>query len=130
GTLAGGVLQMIVNTDTQGLAASILTLGPASGINTVQATSPGVVGIPITFTATGIGNLALTAGNNQVGVVSVPLASPFIVTATGAAGVPVANAPVGFQITAGGGSLAATTVNTNAQGQASVVLTLGASAGL
>src|SRR5207248_1888958 len=119
GTLTGGVLQSIINTDAQGLAMTTLTLGPAVAINTVQATSPGVVGIPITFSATGIGAISLTSGDNQVGIAGTPLANSFVVTVTGAAGVPISNMPVTFQITAGGGSLDVMTVNTNSQGQAS-----------
>ncbi len=57
------------------------------------------------------------------------LANPFIVKVTDAGSNPVPGVPVTFLVTAGNGTLTATTVVTNAQGLASSLLTLGATPG-
>ncbi len=41
------------NTGTDGLASTTWTLGPATGIQTAEATAAGLTGSPIAFTATG-----------------------------------------------------------------------------
>ena len=40
-------------TGADGLASTTWTLGPAAGTNTLQATSSGAIGSPVTFTAAG-----------------------------------------------------------------------------
>ena len=129
GIFSNGNSQVIVNSDSLGLASASLTLGPAAGANLVQAVAIGLNGNPINFSATGIGSLTLASGNNQVGAASAPLASPFVVTLIGAAGIPISNTPITFTTTAGGGTLVSAVVNTNAQGQASDTLTLGSAGG-
>ena len=88
---------------------------------------------PAIFVTTGVAATATTlylfTGNNQSGTVSQPLGSPFVVRVTDANYDPVAGVLVTFTVTAGGGSLSVTQASTNAQGQASTVLTLGPSAG-
>jgi hypothetical protein len=53
GRLAGGVTQLVVNSNAQGLASVSFTVGPNPGVNTVTASSGTLTGSPITFTATG-----------------------------------------------------------------------------
>jgi hypothetical protein len=49
-------------TDATGVATlTRWTLGPAPGANTVTATAPGLAGSPVTFNATGVGVLTITA---------------------------------------------------------------------
>ena len=50
----GSVSPAQANTDQLGLASTTLTLGPQPGVNTVRATSTGLTGSPLTFTATAI----------------------------------------------------------------------------
>src|SRR5207244_9612928 len=57
------------------------------------------------------------------------LPHPLVVTASGAGGTPLPDIKVTFAVASGGGSVSATSVTTNAQGQASTVLTLGPTAG-
>lgn len=135
-TGGGGIVnQGRVLTNGLGQAASRLTLGATPGPNTVTATSPGITGSPITFTATGnTGSppttIALTSGNNQSAVVNTVLPIPFVVTVKNAAGLPCQGVSVVFAVTLGGGRLSATTVATDATGQAKTTLTLGATPGV
>ncbi len=49
-------------TDATGVATlTRWTLGPVAGANTVTATAPGLAGSPVTFNATGVGVLTITA---------------------------------------------------------------------
>ncbi|MCX6592349.1 MAG: Ig-like domain-containing protein [Acidobacteria bacterium] len=80
--------------------------------------------------------IRLVSGNNQTGVIGGLLAQPLVVNLTDAAGKPVPNKPVIFKVTQNNGSVSggatpmpSAIVNTNAQGQAQVRLTLGLRAG-
>ncbi len=83
-----------------------------------------------TYTAANGATISLASGNNQAGVAGSTLGSPFVVTAKSAAGTPVAGLAVTFTVTSGGGTLSASTVATDAQGQAQSTLTLGRTAGM
>lgn len=125
------------------------------GANNVNEPAPGAAGTTQTLDITGTGSAALTASNfsvktyisgaappvssapasllavsgtGQTGSAGQPLPSPFVVKVTNAAGSGIANVPVIFAVTGGGGALSAATVLTNADGLASTVLTLGAGA--
>ena len=74
-------------------------------------------------------SLALVSGNGQTATAGTALASPFVVVVKTASGAPVSGIVVAWAVTAGGGSLSATSTITNGSGQASVTLTLGAVAG-
>jgi adhesin/invasin len=131
---AGGTLSATnVNTNAQGQAQTSLTLGKTAGPNTVTATATGLAGSPVTFNETGTAGpaktVALTSGNNQNGVAGSALALPLVVTVTDANANPVSGFAITFAVTAGGGTLSASNVATNAQGQAQTALTLGAAAG-
>jgi len=136
-TAGGGTLTAAnVSTDVSGLASSTLTLGASAGTNTVTAASGALSGSPITFSATGVAaigppaTLTLVSGNGQTGTPGQPLATPFTVKVADAGGNAVSGVTVTFAVTAGGGSLSATTVSTNTSGLASSTLTLGSGAGI
>lgn len=74
--------------------------------------------------------IVLFSGNHQSGVVAQLLPQPISVKVTDAGGNPVAGVRVAFAVTAGSGSLSATSVLTTAQGVASVTWTLGPTAGV
>jgi hypothetical protein len=68
------------------LAATALTLGAIPGNNTVSATSSGLNGSPITFSAVGTSRTSLNphyiysiSGNSQSGLTGQSLSSPFVV---------------------------------------------------
>ena len=73
--------------------------------------------------------IAFTGGTGQSAVVGSPLPQPIVARVTGADNLGVEGVIVTFAVTAGGGSLSATTDTTDANGNASVLWTLGPTAG-
>ena len=134
-TAGEGILSSTTaTTDANGQATTTLTLtlGSELGTNTVSATVEGLE--PETFTATSVGqaipdSLAKVSGDGQEGTVGAVLAEPFVVSVLDADGAAIAGAVVTFSVTAGGGTLSATTATTDANGQARSRLTLGSDAG-
>jgi F420-0:gamma-glutamyl ligase len=79
-------------------------------------------------TTTGLTATTITANaatNAQTGVVGTALAQPVAVIVADQNGAPLANATVNWAVTAGGGSVASSTSVTDANGNATVVWTLG-----
>jgi hypothetical protein len=73
--------------------------------------------------------ISIVSGKNQTGKPGQPLAAPFVVKTTDITGNPVPGISVTFAVTAGGGTLSATQVFSDAQGLASSTLTLGSATG-
>jgi len=121
-----------VNTGTDGQAQVTVTLGTTAGTVTVTATASGIA-TPVTFSLTALPDaaamIAALSGSGQSGAVGTQLASAFVVKVTDANGNAVSGVTVVFAVTAGGGTLSATSVATDASGQASTKLTLGTVAG-
>ena len=135
GQLTGGKSQTI-DTDEYGQARTTLTLGSV-GANRVEAS---VAGLPKqTFNATATPReepqppepttLAIVEGNAQIGQPETDLLSPFVVEVRDQYGELYSGATVNFRVIAGGGSLSRTTAQTDENGRASVILTLGAKTG-
>lgn len=126
-----------ISTDPSGIAAAtIWTLGVVPGVNTLTVTTAGLVGSPVSFTATGVSaaaqatQIAISAGNGQSAVVGATVAIPPSVIVRDASNNPVAGVLVTFAIASGGGSLTGASQTTNATGIATVgSWTLGAPAG-
>lgn len=122
-----------VTTDANGQAQILWTLGQraGSGINTLQASSALAVS-PTNFTATGINapatQIVVDSGNNQTGVLGQDLPFPLVAIVVDAGHNRVPNVPVTFTVTQGNGNVGgmpATTINTDSNGRAIAVLTLG-----
>jgi plastocyanin len=134
-TVGGGSLSSAVTqTNSQGQASVSLTLGPAAGANTVTASVTGLTGSPVTFNATGTAPLTpttivLVSGDDQNGKTLEPLASPLVVAVTDDLGTGIQGVTVSWAVTAGDGSLSASSSETDGQGQASITLTPGATLG-
>ena len=131
-TAGGGTLSSTTaTTDANGRARSTLTLGSELGTNTVTATVSGLAAA--TFTATAVEqtphSLTKVSGDGQGGQAGEQLAKPFIVSVLDQDRVAFAGAVVTFSVTAGGGTLSATTATTDANGRAATRLTLGSDAG-
>ena len=125
-TAAGGTLSATTDTtDASGRARSTLTLGSDEETNTVTAAVAGLGAV--TFTAIAITPHSLTkvSGDGQQGTVGERLAKPFVVSVLDQNGSAFAGAVVSFSVTAGGGTLSATTDTTDANGRAATRLTLG-----
>lgn len=129
---------VVVNTNANGQAQAFWTLGEraGAGINTVQASSVFAFG-SANFAATGLtanaAQIVLDSGNNQTGVLGQPLAFPFVVAVVDSGHNRVPNVPVTFAVKSGGGSLAGSPsqiVNTDGNGRAIAVLTLGVLEGI
>ena len=101
-------------------------------------------GMPVAFTNRVPTSLTKVSGDAQAGVTGTALANPFVVEVKDGGGTEVgrsnlagsspptpvafAGVPVTFAVTAGGGTLSATSVATDANGRAQVTLTPGATA--
>ena len=121
-------------TDAQGQAQAVLTLGNKVGSYVVSATSAGLDGSPMKFTARATAGsaalVALTSGDGQAGPVSSELLLPFVVTVTDIGGNVVQGASVQFAVEtspagARGQTLRMVNAQTDATGQSAAYLTLG-----
>ena len=74
--------------------------------------------------------LEKVSGDNQSGTPGNALANPFVVEVQDEDGEPLTGHSVTFSVTAGGGSLSATSATTNANGRAQTTLTLGSALGV
>ncbi|MFA5392704.1 MAG: hypothetical protein WC306_03455 [Candidatus Paceibacterota bacterium] len=124
------------STDENGQAATTLTIGNAAGTYQVTATSAGLSGSPLTFSATGLVPALLQSysGNNQSKAVAYALDAPLIVKVADPSGIAIPHETVSFAISsypdgATGQALSATSVISDSNGLASVALTLGTKAG-
>jgi hypothetical protein len=118
-----------VNTGTDGQAQVTVTLGTTAGAVTVTASVSGIA-TPVTFSLTVVAGvpaaLTVVSGTPQSGTVGTALASPLVVKVADAYGNLLSGVAVSFQVTAGGGTLGATSVTTAANGQAQTTWTPGA----
>ena len=73
--------------------------------------------------------LTKVSGDKQQGLPGAQLAEPFVVSVLDQNGDPLPGAEVAFSVTAGGGTLSANTTVTDANGRASITLTLGSEPG-
>jgi hypothetical protein len=105
------------------------TLGGAPGTNTLTVTAGEA---SATFEATGLPGpvaLAVAAGDGQTATVGTAVSAQPQVLITDGLGLPVADVPVAFAVTGGGGTIGAELVNTDADGLAGVEWTVGTRTG-
>ena len=122
-----------VSTDSLGVArVTSWTLAAIAGLNTLDATVPGLVGSPMTFKATGVVTTATdiikSAGDGQSGVVGTALATAYSVQVTNLTG-PVPNVQVQWAAAPAGGSMNPPTSVTDVSGTATSLRTLATTAG-
>ena len=77
-----------------------------------------------------LNTIAIISGNNQTAMVGSVLPQQLVIQLKGTSGVPLANTPIRFTVTSGGGSLTSAPTQTDSSGEASVTWTLGAIPGL
>ena len=131
-TIESSTSSTTATTDANGRAATRLTLGSDAGTNTVAATVAELA--PETFTATATEqamphSLTKVCGDSQEGTTDILLNEPFVVSVSDEDGAAIAGVVVSFAVTAGGGTLSATTSTTDANGRAATRLTLGSQPG-
>ena len=139
GTLAGTLTGTILAGDNSVTISGVIYTEAESGVVLTATQTSGDILVagnsaPFTVTHAGPTTLVLTSGNNQFGVVTTPVANPFVVTVTDAYGNPVDGISVTFAIAsvpggATGQSLSVTSATTAANGQASTILTVGNTVG-
>ena len=121
-----GLLSTIFDvTGADGRAETTLTLGSSTGTTTVTAQ---VRGASVTFETTVIlppATVTAVSGNNQTGYVGTSLARPFVVEVRDEENNPVGGVTVTFAVSEGGGSINPETMQTNPNGRARSLLTLG-----
>ena len=126
-TAGGGSLSAATaTTDENGLAASTLNLGSDPGRNTVTARVAELK--PVIFGATTLSvptSLTKVSGDKQEGPAGAALSEPLVVVVRDQVNDPFEGALVTFRVTAGEGTLSATTDTTDANGRAAATLTLG-----
>ena len=132
-TGGGSLSAEIAWTDASGRAESTLTLGSEPGTNTVQVVAHGTSRV-ITFRAEATlppvpTTLSIISGDNQTGLTGEPLTNPFVVEVRDENGNPLEGVTVIFAVSAGGGTLSAGAVTTDANGRAGSTLTLGGDPG-
>ena len=121
-----------VTTDANGVAAlTSWTLSAQPGASqTVTASATGLAGSPVVFTATALSaaRIVKVSGDGQSSVLGRAQPEPIVVRVTDPNNTPVPNATVTFAAQSGG-SVAPTTVTTDANGLASASWTLGTGVG-
>jgi adhesin/invasin len=131
GTASGTIPAAQLTTDANGQVTTTWTLGTVAGTDTlnVQAGSLSAVQVLATALPDVAANIMVTAGDQQTAAVGSALATPLTVKVVDQYGNAVPNVTVTFSDDASG-SLAATTVTTDAFGIAVDSLTLGPNAGV
>jgi len=123
----GSITGASQTTNASGIATvGSWTLATAAGTNALTATSTGLTGSPVAFTATGTagdaGSIAVNAGNGQSATVGTAVATDPSVVVRDQFANPVAGVSVTFAVGSGGGTVIPTTaVTTNASGIATVI---------
>jgi adhesin/invasin len=130
----GAVTGAAATTNASGIAAAgSWTLGTTPGANTLRATSPGLTGSPVTFSATGI--VGAAARYVVTSSSYAPVAGTAVAVSAQLAdqyGNPVATSGIAVTFTrtgAGGSFSGANPATTNASGIATVTFTTGTTAG-
>ena len=127
----GTLSEISVTTDSNGRAESTLTLGPNPGTNTVTVS---VTGSQETRTFNAEASripkkLEIISGVDQEGLPGDVLEKPFVVEVRDQTDKPLPSVEVTFTVTAGGGTLSATSATTDSNGRAESTLILGPNPG-
>jgi hypothetical protein len=127
-TGGGTVTPTSVTTIAGGLATVNWTLGATPGAQSITVSGAGLTSLVVTATATGAApatQMAITAGQAQLGTQGVQLPTALAVTVKDATNNPVAGYTVNWAVTAGGGFVSAATSVTDVAGIATINWTLG-----
>ena len=132
-TGGGSLSAEVVFTDPNGRAESRLTLGSEPGTNIVQVSAHGTSRMLI-FRAEATlppmpTTLSIISGDNQTGLTGEALANPFVVEVRDEDGNPLEGVTVTLAVSEGSGSLSDTSVETDTNGLAQSLLTLGVDPG-
>ena len=122
----GTLSETTATTNSLGRAATTLTLGGRPGITTVTAEVAELKAVIFSATALAVPtSLTKVSGDEQEAPAGAALSQPFVVEVRDQIDNPLEGAQIAFTITAGSGTLSATTATTAANGRASTTLTFG-----
>ena len=121
----GTVTPASVVSDANGEVTVKWTLGTATPVQTLLASSGDKT--PVMMFATGLfpAQIIAAQGNNQTGKQGQALPNNVVIRVTGDNNIPLTGIPVQFQVTSGGGAISPQTALTNAFGEVTVKWTLG-----
>ena len=112
--------------------ATVASIGATGLITAVAVGSTTVTAVGLGLTATvnvevvqQVSSFLVTQGNNQEAIRDSTLADPIIITVTDAGGTPIPDLPVTFTPAANNGTVTVDSVDTDANGEATTVWTLG-----
>ncbi|MDX2122670.1 MAG: Ig-like domain-containing protein [Gemmatimonadota bacterium] len=129
GSVSAGTSQ----TNTNGVATIVWTLGSAAGPQTATAALAGATGSPVTFSATGAPDVPAAlvefGGADQVGVVNTAFGAPLQVKVTDQFNNPRSGIAVDWVVQSGSATVGAASSVTNASGIASMTVTAGGTPG-
>lgn len=111
-------------SDADGRATTIVTLGATPGAVVVSASTSGLNPVTFTLTAVGPQTLTRTAGDNQTGPVGGQLPESLQVSVVGTDGLPYAGATVTWNVAGGAGTPGPALVLTDGDGLAATSVTL------
>ncbi len=129
GTLT--LANVVTASDYLGRVSASVTLGSTPGTHQVRVRSregSAVATFSVTVNVT-VSQLVKVSGDNQTTVIHAAFGAPLVVQANDDRGRPVAGLQISFAVVSGTATLSASTATTNTQGQASVSVTAGATAG-
>ena len=122
---------VVSRSSYNGRVSALVTLGSIPGAHQIRVRT--VEGnVTATFTVTVnvvLARLIKVSGDGQTAVTNRPFPAPLVVQALDDRGQPIAGLQVNFAVVSGSATLSATSATTDAQGQASVNVTAGSSAG-
>ena len=113
-----------------GTVTTHVTLGQIPGNVQITATIGNSASVTFTETVQAVvGSLKLVSGGGQSALLNQPFTAPLVFQLSDTSNNPVQNLAVTFALTGGSATLGATTATTNAQGQVSLSVTAGNTAG-
>jgi len=120
---------VISTTDQVGRASAVVTLGNTTGLVKITVTAGSVTQ---TFTATAtvpVSGLQYVSGNSQATLVNTPFPAALVVKLVDGSGNGVAGVPISFALLSGNAVVSNATPTTDAQGNASTIVTAGGTSG-
>lgn len=127
-TGGGSISPATVLTGDDGLAAVERVLGATAGAQSAQATVPGFIGSPVTFSHTAVPAnptaLVLVRGDDQIGPAGFALAESLVVRLEDNNGNGIGNRSISWIVSSGSGTVSPTTATTDPNGLAATSWTL------
>jgi hypothetical protein len=122
---------VVTRSAYNGRVSALVTLGSIPGTHQIRVRAlEGNASATFTVTVNVVlARLNKVSGDAQITVTNQPFPAPLVVQALDDRGQPIAGLQVTFAVVSGSATLSATSATTNAQGQASVNVTAGATAG-